>query len=91
MNPFKCAGCTAKDAEIVRLIAQLGERDDRLMAMVGERFQTQFQHTTLTGYVPVSDEALEALSDSEWANQELERVAADVEKSGKLQPDFPSA
>jgi len=87
---FKCAACPAKDLEISRLIAEKGELQDRLMAMVGERFQTQFAAVGPTpGPPPEAEEQPEPLSETQWANEELERAAAEAAKTGQLQPDFP--
>jgi len=87
---FQCAACASKDLEISRLVAEKGELQDRLMAMVGERFQTQFSAVGPTlGPSPGVEEQPEPLSETQWANEELERAAAEAVKTGQLQPDFP--
>jgi hypothetical protein len=87
---FDCRVCAAKDAEIARLVSQVGELQDRLMAMVGERFQTQFTAAGPTlGPSPETEEQPEPLSETQWANEELERVAAEESrKAGGIVRDF---
>jgi len=93
---FDCRGCKAKDAELVRAYAQIGELQDRVMAGQGVPFQSGLAGvaaetvTPQLGQPSQLDEPEINETDEEWEEQQLEQAAHEAEKTGRLRPDFPT-
>ena len=94
---FDCRACAAKSEEIARLSAQVGELQDRLMAMIGQGYQSQLGGFALSTVAtpggdpaPREPEPEENPTDEEWADQQLEHAAHEAERTGHLRPDFPT-